>query len=155
MNRSIVAGLGAVLALGCGRPAGPPFHPIADVKLLMATVVEPAADVYWDAVGSVTDEHGTTSFSPTSTEEWNSVRTSAYVIAESGNLLMMEGRARDEGDWMTFARAMVDAGRAAALAAEKRDTSAVFDAGAVVYETCTRCHSVYAVPLARPADSAK
>jgi hypothetical protein len=155
MRRRVAAGLGVGLALGCGRPAGPPFHPIADVKLLMATVIEPAADVYWDAVKWVTDEHGTTAYSPKSPEEWAQVRTSAYVLAESGNLLMMDGRARDGGNWMTFARAMVDAGRTAALAAEKQDTSLVFDAGAQVYETCTRCHSVYAIPLARPADTAK
>ena len=41
-----------VAASACSSAAPPPpFKPVADVKQLMASVVEPAADVYWDAVG--------------------------------------------------------------------------------------------------------
>jgi hypothetical protein len=124
--------------------------PVASVGLLMQTIIEPAADHYWDAVGSVTDEHGTTSFSPTSAEEWTELRNNGYVLAESGNLLMMEGRARDQGDWLRLARAMVEAGRQAAVAAEQRDTTAVFEAGSVVYQACSACHAAYLIPKATP-----
>ena len=32
--------------------------------------------------------------------EWAAVRRSALTLAESGNLLTMRGRARDQGDWV-------------------------------------------------------
>lgn len=138
------------LLAACGGASAPPFQPVADVKQLMASVLEPAADVYWDAVGSIVDEKGVMEFSPQSSEEWDSARNSAYVIAESGNLLMMSPRAKDAGEWMTLSRALVDVGQKAIRAAESRDKSGVFDVGAEVYDACTNCHAKYAVELARP-----
>jgi hypothetical protein len=141
---------GLLLLAGCGSAPPPPFHPVADVKQVMVTVLEPAADLYWDAVGSIVDETGLTEFSPQSTEEWDRARNSAYVIAETGNLLMMSPRARDGGEWMTLSRALVDAGQKAIRAAEAHDTTGVFDVGAEVYEACTNCHAKYAVELIKP-----
>ena len=47
----------ALLLAGCA--ADPlPFDGVANVKLLMTSVVEPAAEVYWDAVGTIIDENG-------------------------------------------------------------------------------------------------
>lgn len=137
--------------LACERPpAPPPYAAVADMRQLMASVVEPAAELYWDAVGSVDDSTGTTAIFPRSPDEWDIVRNSAYVVAESGNLLMMAPRALDQGEWMTLSRAMLDAGQRAIKAAEARDTSAVFNVGAELYETCTNCHARYAVGLLRP-----
>jgi hypothetical protein len=118
----------------------------------MNAVLEPAADVYWDAVGTILDEHGVWEFAPSTPEEWTAVRNAAYVIAESGNLLMMEGRAKDRGPWMAMSRAMVEAGRQALLAAETEDEAAVFDAGAEVYYVCSACHVQYALQTLNPSD---
>lgn len=118
----------------------------------MAFVLEPAAEVFWDAVGSVEDSTGLTEFAPRSSAEWDRVRNSAYVVAESGNLLMMAPRARDQAEWMDLSRAMIEAGRRAIKAAEARDTVAVFDAGAELYATCTSCHARYSVGQPRPSD---
>jgi len=143
--------------LGCGgNPTPPlqmppPFRPVADVKQLMATVVEPAAEVYWDAVGTIIDRKGIVDIAPKTVEEWEAVRNSAYVVAESGNLLMMAGRARDNGDWMKLSQALVDVGRRAIQAAESKNTAAVFDVGADVYDACTNCHARYALELMRPS----
>jgi hypothetical protein len=148
--------LGALVASGCTRttspPAAvpPPFRPVADVKQLMASVVEPAAEVYWDAVGSVTDKNGTVEIEPKTDEEWAAVRNSAYVVAEAGNLLMMTSRAKDSGDWMKLSEALVDVGQRAIRAAESKDKTAVFDVGAEVYDACVACHAKYATPLLRP-----
>jgi hypothetical protein len=141
-------------ACGSEEPDGGsvPFVPVADVQQVMATIVEPAAEVYWDAVGWIVDASGTTEIRPGSPEEWEAVRNAAFVIAESGNLLMMEGRALDQGPWIGMAEAMVDAGRRAIQAAEIRDEQAVFDMGAEVYFTCTNCHAAYAVGTLNPAD---
>jgi hypothetical protein len=138
-------------ALGCAEPPKPPpFTATADVRQLMARVLEPAADVYWDAVGSVEDSTGVTALYPRTPEAWDAVRNSAYVVAESGNLLMMPPRARDQGEWMALSVAMIKAGQQAIKAAEARDTSAVFNAGADLYDTCTACHSRYAIEQLRP-----
>jgi hypothetical protein len=148
--------LGALVASGCTRttnpPAAPPppFRPVADVKQLMVSVVEPAAEVYWDAVGSVSDKNGTVEIEPKTDEEWIAVRNSAYVVAEAGNLLMMNSRAKDSGDWMKLSEALVDVGQRAIRAAESKDKTAVFDVGAEVYDACVACHVKYATPLIRP-----
>jgi hypothetical protein len=141
--------LGALLVTACGA-APPPYRPVADVKQLMASVVEPAAEVYWDSVGTIIDGSGVTEIEPATTEEWDAVRNAAYVVAESGNLLMMSSRAKDGGDWMQMSRTLIDVGQRAVRAAESRDKNAVFDIGAEVYEACTTCHAKYAVEIQRP-----
>jgi hypothetical protein len=143
--------LAAVLGYGCNRtpppPAAPPlpFRPVADVKQLMASVIEPAADAYWDAVGSVVDKNGVVEIAPQTDEQWKAVRDSAYVFTEGGNLLMMSGRAKDSGDWIRLSQALVEVGQRAIKAAESKDTKAVFDVGAEVYDACVACHSKYIV----------
>jgi hypothetical protein len=116
----------------------------------MATVIEPAAEIYWDAVGTIVDQKGTIEIAPQSAEEWDAVRNAAFIVAESGNLLMMPTRARDAGDWMTMSQQMIEAGQRAIQAAEARNKAAVFDVGAEVYDACTNCHARYAVELQRP-----
>jgi hypothetical protein len=116
----------------------------------MARVLEPAADVYWEAVGTIEDSTGVKALYPRTAEQWDAVRNSAYVVAEAGNLLMMPPRARDQGEWMTLSLGMIKAGQRAIQAAEARDTAAVFNAGAEVYDTCTACHSRYAIAQVRP-----
>ncbi len=139
----------SILLSGCA-PDTPEYTPVADVRQLMASVLEPSAEVYWDAVGWILDENGTHGFAPTTTEEWDAVRDAAYVVAESGNLLMMGRRARDQGAWIAHSEALIVAGRQALEAVQARDTLAVFDAGAELYYVCTDCHAMYAAETLRP-----
>ncbi len=147
--------LGTVAWSACRQAEPPPsppspLRPVADVRQLMTTVVEPAADVYWDAVGTIIDRKGVVERAPKNDEEWEAVRNSAYMVAESGNLLMMGGRARDSGDWIALSQALVEVGRRAIKAAEAKDRAAVFDVGAEVYDACTACHAKYAAQTLRP-----
>lgn len=128
----------------------PPYRPVADVRDLMLTVVEPSAEVYWDAVGWIMDFEGTHRIRPQSEEEWEAVRNAAYTLAESGNLLMMEGRAVDDDAWIAMSQSMTDVARRAIEAAERRDEQAIFDVGAEVYYTCLNCHARYARETLRP-----
>ena len=117
----------------------------------MDEVIEPAANVYWEAVGTITDKNGTVEIAPKTDSAWHLVRNAAMVVAESGNLLMIESRVRDRDQWIRLARELVEAGEKARKAAESKDTKAVFDQGAEVYQACVNCHSIYLVgPLARP-----
>lgn len=130
------------VCLGCSAPPEP-YKPIAGVKLLMVSVVDPAADVVWDSVGTIVTLEETQEIRPQSDEEWAAVRNSAVVLAESGNLLMMERRAMDTGDWRRWSLALVDAGEAALKAAEAKDAEAVFAVGEQVYMACLGCHEKY------------
>lgn len=138
----------ALLAASCGaspepEPTPSAFQPVADVRLLMEAILDPHADQIWDAVGADITVEGTEEFQPTTAEEWIAVRNSAYTLAESGNLLMMESRARDDGEWMRLSQALVDASMLAARASEARDPDGLFEAGTTIYSVCTNCHAKY------------
>jgi len=119
----------------------------------MIAVVEPAAEVYWDAVGEILDSAGVHEIRPANDEEWTAVSNAAFMVAESGNLLLMSGRARDRGDWATMSQALIETGQEALKAADARDAEAVFDAGAEIYYACSECHARYAAETLRPNDA--
>ena len=130
-----------------------PYMPVGDMQQLMAGVVEPAAEVYWDAVGVVVDTAGEHQLAPQNEEEWLAVRAAAYTVAESGNLLMMPGYRVDDAAWITMSQALVEVGERAIEAADARSLDAVFDMGAEMYYVCTNCHATYATETLRPTDS--
>ena len=111
----------------------------------MTAVVDPAADVIWGSVGTIVDEKGTEERAPKTDEEWAAVLNSAFVITESGNLMMMGSRAKDTGEWMRQSQALIDVGMKAIKAAEARDKDAVFTVGGDIYEVCAECHKTYMV----------
>jgi len=138
----------AALSAGCNAeptgPALPPFKATADTAQLMEWIVDPAADVIWDSVGTIIDMSGRQDFRPETEEEWNAVRNAGALIAESANLLMMAPRSTDRGDdWMEYSQGLADAGVLAIKAAEARDPEAVFDAGGRIYAVCAACHQMY------------
>ena len=51
----------ALLSGGCSGPTPPPFRPVVDNKLLMQAVVDPNADLLWDAVKTIVSTEGTES----------------------------------------------------------------------------------------------
>jgi hypothetical protein len=153
----------AMALVGCGSsepppapaavPAGPPFHATLNVKQLMNWIIDPNADVIWNSVGTIITEKGREELMPKTDDDWAAVRNAAAVVVESGNLLMMDGRAYDREQWMEAARGMIDAANTAIEAAETKDVEALFDAGGAVYEACTACHAKYAIGLqARPEE---
>jgi hypothetical protein len=139
--------LGTFVISACSGAPPPPYRPVADLKALMANVMEPAADEYWDAVGVIVDAEGEHEIEPQTPEEWDRVKYNAYTFTEAGNLLMMPTRAQDNGEWMRLAQAFIESGQKAIRAAEARDKAGVFDTGAEVYEACTNCHATYALEL--------
>lgn len=146
--------LAAALAVSaCSRGAeAERFDPVADIQELMLHVVEPSAQHYWRSVGWILDENGEEYIHPANDEEWLAVENAAFVVAESGNLLMMEARALDDGAWMAMAGALVDVGRRAVEVAENRDEQGVFDVGAEIYDVCSACHAAYSPEILRPSD---
>lgn len=84
-----------------------------------------------------------TTRTPTTDAEWGELQAKALTLAESANLLMMPGRARDQERWMQDAALMLEAGRAAYRAARAKDVKALDALSDQLYESCTSCHQHY------------
>lgn len=127
--------------------SGPEYHIVADTKQMMSWILDPSSDVIWGAVGTIVTEEGEKDLRPETDEQWTAIRDAAAMIAESGNLLLMPGRARDQGDWAKHAHDLTKAAQVAMTAAEAKDTESLFTAGGDIYLVCTACHQQYALDL--------
>jgi len=117
--------------------------PVASVKQIMNGIVSPAATVVFNAVSTTVTAKGIEDVAPRNDEEWAAVGNSAAALAEAGNLLMLEGRAVDRGDWITMSKALVEAGRLSLKAVESRSTDGLLAAGEGVNTSCDNCHRRY------------
>src|SRR6186997_101204 len=93
----------------------PAFKPIADVKQLMHAIVIPMSNVVFRVEVEA----------PKDDKEWETVQNAALALAEAGNLLMIPGRAKDNGEWMKKAEALVDVSVKAKKAADDKDADGV------------------------------
>jgi hypothetical protein len=132
------------------EPAMPPFQTTVNMKDLMLNVIDPAADMLWESVGTVIDETGTHEKFPTSQDEWDVVRAGAIQLAEAGNLLLIPARSNGSPEWVTEARNMIDAANRAIKVIEAKDKDALFTVGGDIYDVCTNCHKQFAIQLSRP-----
>jgi len=80
---------------------------------------------------------------PKTDKDWTNLQYAALMVAESGNLLMMPGRARDQERWIQDAKMMVDAGAAAFRAARAKDMDAILALNGQIVDSCTNCHADY------------
>jgi cytochrome c556 len=128
------AGLFLLAAAAFAQAPSEPFPPVASVKQLMVDLIHPSSNDILLAIyrGGPKDE-----------KDWAAVRRSAVTLAESGNMLMLRGRARDQADWIKDAKLLVDAGNAAYKAAQAKDGSALAALAGPVDASCTTCHKQY------------
>lgn len=132
-----------VAAAGCAsQPEPPPFNPKASVLELMEGPIGHAAEVYWGSVSTIVDKDGIHENFPQNDEEWEAVWAAGVTIGESGNLLMMGDRSRDD-EWNRLSSQLVDVGMEAAAAGEAKDPEKVLEIGERVYNVCTECHMKY------------
>jgi hypothetical protein len=80
---------------------------------------------------------------PATPEAWETLRLNAVALAESANLLMIGSRVRDRADWLTMARAQLDAAEQVVRLAEARTRAGLAEASDKTYDTCTTCHNKY------------
>jgi cytochrome c556 len=135
--RIILGPLGiATLALTLGTAAAATAQapvPVGSMSDLMVKMIYPTSD----AIFYITTRE------PKTEAEWGELQAKALTLAESANLLMMPGRARDQDRWMADAKLMLDAGRAAYRAARAKDLGALEALSDQLYESCTSCHQHY------------
>ena len=130
-----------------GAPAklsGP--EPLLQPALLLVVflgIVRPAAREVFASVGTIISADGVEEREPRTDEEWAAVGNSAAALVESANLLMMDGRAIDKGDWTKMSKAMADAAIVALKAIEARDKEALLASGEGINESCGACHQRY------------
>ncbi len=110
------------------------FPPAGTMKELMLDLIHPASN---DILLSV-NRGG-----PANESEWAALRRSALTLAESGNLLMLRSRARDQGDWMKDVKMLVDVGTAAYQSAQAKDFKALAAVAAPLDASCLNCHKQY------------
>ena len=143
----VIAGFILAAAAGCAQAPAQPFNAAANVLDLMEGPIAHAAEVYWGSVSTIVDKDGVTEHYPMNDEEWEAVWAAAITISESGNLLMMAPRAKEEEDWMKFSAELVTVGVEARKAAESKNPEKVLEVGEQVYNVCTACHMQYIVDV--------
>ncbi len=134
---------GVILLIGCGpKPAQP--NTSLTLKQVMEWVIDPNADVVWDSVKSISNAKGTTEIYPRTDAQWEAVRNSAATLIESGNLLMAQGRAKDDKQWVEYSQRLSRTAELALKASQEKNKDALFDAGGKIYNACRACHDKYA-----------
>ena len=110
-----------------------PFQPVGSVSQLMVDIIYPASDALFYIERDP----------PRNDRDWNAIRGAALTLAESGNLLLMGTRVRDQDRWVKDTKLMIDAGAAAFKAAQKKDMQAIIDLNEPLNASCTTCHRHY------------
>jgi len=132
-------------------PIAAPGRVLLGTKDVMRHIVNPAAEAFWARSGEIDDEKGANDRTPKDDENWKISLDSAAQLVEAGNLLQMEGRARDpNGPWMKYAIQLTNAGLAGMAATQAKNHDKTFDAGSAMYDACYGCHGRY---IPRPKDS--
>jgi hypothetical protein len=176
----VVVAVAASLLAGCAAPAPeqptpsaePPFRPVATIREVMNSVIDPSVDVVWNSVKTVID-NGTTDLAPAADDDWAEVRRHALIVSEAANLLMMRNRPvappgapslapgieltpeeirslidKNPDGWNFYVQQLQDSLKPALAAIDKKDSQALFDAGEKIDETCENCHQVFWYPNA-------
>ena len=167
----------------CGAPSGKAAGDRAvysSIQDLMASIIDPSADVLWGAAGTVIDKQGTQDLSPKTPEQWLEVRHAAVRIIEGANLLMMPGREaapagtksdapgveleppeitalikKKRKSFDAFAKAFQALGLEALQATEAQNVPLLDDIGARMEGVCESCHQTFWYPLDQQASTRK
>ena len=134
----VVIAIATLLGVGSAQQTQSEYEPVADVKQIMELLTIPSSNGIFK-VGAA---------EPTSDEEWAAVESSALILVESGNLLLMENRPMQNpkkkgADWMEQSRAMIKTAKLALDAAKAKDAEKVTEVSDQIYETCDGCHKSY------------
>jgi hypothetical protein len=118
----------------------PPTRNVGSMSDLMVKIIYPASDALFYIE----------SRTPKTDAEWTALEGQALMVAESANLLMLPGRARDQKQWMADAKLMLEAGAAAVKFAKTRNVEAIAGLSDQLMESCTSCHKNYRPGYGKP-----
>jgi hypothetical protein len=129
---SVIAGA-VLLPMVAMAQAPQPFQPVGTMRQLMIDIIYPTSD----AIFYVDREP------PKNEKEWGDLRGQALMLAESGNLLMMNGRARDQKNWILESKMLIDIGGKAYKAAQAKDIAGILALNDSLNAACVVCHYQY------------
>ena len=170
----------ASLFAGCAAPAPEqpppvesPYRPVATIREVMNSVIDPSVDVVWNSVASVVNQKGLADRAPVGDEDWAEVRRHALIVSEAANLLLMRDRPvappgatsqapgveltpdeiralidKNPDGWNFYVQQLQDSLKPALAAIDARNPQALVDAGEKIDETCENCHQVFWFPNA-------
>lgn len=122
-----------LLTMAAVAQAPTTFQPVGNMSQLMIDIVYPTSDsIFYVDRDPPKNEH-----------EWNLLRAQALMLAESGNLLMMPGRARDQENWIKYSKTMIDLATTAFKAAQARNLDAIHALNDPLNDVCVNCHLQY------------
>ena len=156
------------------------FRPTATVQDIMLSLIDPDADIIWEAVATIVYPDRTEERRPHTDEDWERLRHAAVRLVEAANLLLMEGRvtadpgvvsenpgielepseidaliAEDRATWTRLVHDFHDISRVMLDAVNDRDADKIFEEGGSLDMTCETCHQRYWYPGdSRPQESA-
>jgi cytochrome c556 len=136
----LVAGVTLVACSTQPAPESSPAPAQSSLARRVGSISELMVDILYPAGDAVFYIETRT---PTTSEEWSQLQLQTLALAETANLLMMPGRARDQDQWIADAQLMLDAGEAAYRAAKDRDVPALVSLNAALYQSCVTCHQHY------------
>ncbi len=90
-----------LLLLGMASAAvaqAPSFQPVGSMSELMIRIIYPTSDALFYIERDP----------PKTDLQWNAIRAQALILAESGNLMLLPNRLRDQGDWIKETKVMID-----------------------------------------------
>jgi hypothetical protein len=147
-----VGGIGFIIAAArSARDVAPietassptPIAAVGSVRQVMKGIVGPAANAVFTSVSATITDSGIEEHAPRTEEEWETVGNNAVALAEAGNLLMMEGRAVDNGEWVKMSQAMIAAAKVALKATEAKNADDLLESGGSINVSCDNCHRRY------------
>jgi cytochrome c556 len=132
----------------------------------MLTQIDPAADVLWASVATISNAAGVEERQPRTEAQWAEVRKSALALIQGADALTLPGRAvapagsKAEGEgegsesvpdmqkavdsdhprFVAMAHALRLTAEKALAAIDRRDPQALFDVGGEIDEACEHCH---------------
>ena len=128
----LIAGA-CLLATAAMAQAPTSFQPVGNMSQLMIDIIYPTSDALF-----YVDRDP-----PKNQHDWDVLRTEALTLAESGNLLMMEGRARDQGNWIKESKMLIDIGTTAYKAAQAKNIDGIRALNDALNAACVTCHYQY------------
>ena len=156
------------------------FRPTATVQDIMLSMIDPDADIIWEAVATIVYPDRTEERRPHTDEDWARLRHAAIRLVEATNLLLIEDRAvadpgvvsenpgielepseigaliaEDRATWTRLVHDLHDISQVMLDAVNDRDADRIFDEGGRLDVACEICHQRYWYPGdVRPQGSA-
>jgi len=128
-----VVGLLLFVMAGAAVARAPSFQPVGSMGELMIRIIYPTSDALFYIERDP----------PKTDVQWNAIRAQALTLAESGNLMLLPNRQRDQGDWIKETKVMIDLAATAYRAALAKNMDGILAVNDKLADSCIVCHQQY------------